>query len=244
MQSDFHNIEAASLGSKTRASGLNEDAVAYSVFDFCEADVKQQIVVICVSDGMTTLASPHLASSYAVKTAMAAFFSSHSPLSNRPSEMIIEANNFLLNHPTRKDFGTTLTTVVASHERVHIANIGDDRVYRISDSRIECLTRDHSRLAEHLGRNPTKTEVKASQKSKKLERSLGEKCFGADYVFTHECPVKRGDIIVICTDGLWTEFDEQELFSLATGKATALSLAETAMKLDNTDDISVVLLRF
>lgn len=240
----YPNIELASLGSKTHPSGVNEDALAYSVLDSFNGKMNRPVAVFCVADGMTTLASPHLASSYAVRSAMAVFFSSFSPLHDRPVEMIIAANHFLLNHPTRQNFGTTLTTAVVVDGRIHIANIGDDRVYQVSDSQIVCLTRDHSKLAEELGRNPTYTEVKANKKSKKLSRSLGEKTFGLDYVFTCDRQVKRGDIFIICTDGLWTEFDEKELLSSATNHATAISLAEAAMKLDDTDDISLVLARF
>jgi serine/threonine protein phosphatase PrpC len=244
MKRNFPSIDVASIGSKTRTSGLNEDAIAYSVFDSFQGKAKQQIVVACVADGMTTLALPHLASSYAVQNAMTTFFSSHSPLNERPFEMLIAANNFLLNHPTKQDFGTTLTAVVAADGMIYIATLGDDRVYQISDSRIACLTRDHSRLAEQLGRNPTREEVKSNQKSKKLARSLGEKPFGADYIFAHSCPVKHGDVFIICTDGLWTEFDEQELLSLTTEDTMAISLAEIAVERDDTDDVSVALLRF
>ena len=224
--------------------GPNQDAIGYVISDFRETEDVQRVAVICVADGMTTLASPHLASFYAVRTAMTTFLSSKNPLSERPTEMILEANNYLLKHPTKQDFGTTLTTVVASAKMIHIANLGDDRVYQISGSQIRCLTNDHSRLAEQLGRNPSKSEAKENQKSKKLERSLGEKPFAAEYVFTHQCPVCEGETFIICTDGFWTEFEEPELLSMAIGKITASALAELAVQRDNTDDVSVVLLRF
>jgi serine/threonine protein phosphatase PrpC len=243
MNTCFPKIEVASLGSKTRTSGLNEDAIGYCLFDSREENNIGPVAVICMADGMTTLASPHYASSHAIQTAMEVFFSSRLPSKGRSVQMLIAANNALLNHTSKQDFGTTFTAVVVSNEMIHIANIGDNRVYQISDSQIKCLTQDHSRLAEQLGGNPDKTEAKASQKSKKLARSLGEKPFGADYLNTHNCAAKSGDIFIICTDGLWTEFDEHELLSLADEKAEALAFADLAMKRDNTDDVSVVLLR-
>ncbi len=244
MSDVFPLIEIATIASKTRATGFNEDATGYCSFDLRQSDCSQRISVICLADGMTTLASPHLASSYAVQAAMRAFFLSSLPWKERTVQMVIEANDRLLNDPTKCDFGSTLTSMIVSNKSVHIANLGDDRVYHISKSTITCLTQDHSSLAVKLGRNPNKVEVKGNKKSKNLARSLGEKSFDADYVFTHTCTVETGDLLLVCTDGLWTEFDEEELLSLLMAKITAPGLAEIAMNLDDTDDISAVLLRF
>jgi len=244
MGTKFPYIEVASLGSKTRKSRRNEDAIAYCVLDSREEQDIGQVAAICIADGMTTLASPHYASSCAIKTAMGVFLSTQLQPNERPSQMLVEANDALLNHPSKQNFGTTLTAVVVSDKTLHIANIGDGRIYQITNSKIRCLTQDHSRLSKHLGRNPNKAEVKASQMSKKLERSLGEKSFGADYCFKDNYSARCGDVFIICTDGLWTEFDDDELLSLTNKNITALGFAELAMERDNTDDISVALLRF
>lgn len=238
------SIDAASIASQTRQLAYNQDSMAYMRFDVREANANYQVTVICLADGMTTLDSPHIASSLAVQSALQALFNSRSPWNQRPVEMLIAANDALLAHPSKQNFGTTLSVFLTIGNNVHLANLGDDRVYRIAGSQISCLTRDHSKLAERLGRNPTNAEAKQSQASKKLARSLGEKRFEAEYVFSATCQADPGCTFILCTDGFWTEFEEHEILSLSHSQIGAQRLAELALERDNTDDISVVLLRF
>lgn len=238
------SIDFASFASQARQATCNQDSVGYCMFDVREAGTNSQVTAICLADGMTTLDSPHIASSLAVHSALHALFNSTSPWQQRPAEMIVAANEALLAHPSKQNFGTTLTVLLAVGDFVYLANLGDDRVYRIVDTDILCLTRDHSKLAERLGRNPTSAEAKQNHASKKLARSLGEKHFAADYVFSAMCRATPGDLFIICTDGFWTEFEESEILSTSCSLKSARRLANLALERDNSDDVSVVLLRF
>ena len=238
------SIDISSIASQTRQPVLNQDSVGYFTFDFREGETSYPITAICLADGMTTLDSPQFASSLAVQVALKSFFISDASWNERPAEMIVAANNALLVHNSKQNLGTTLSVLLAVGDNVQLANLGDDRIYCVSKSAIRCLTRDHSRLAERLGRNPTNTEVKESQASKKLARSLGEKTFGSDYVFSATTQATAGDTFIVCTDGLWTEFAEDELLSLAHSKVDSERFVKLALERDKTDDISVALLRF
>jgi len=237
-------IDISSVASQTRLPCINQDSIGYCTFEFREADCCYPVTAICVADGMTTLESPHIASSLAVQAALQTFFGSRSLWKQRPAEMTVSSNEALLAHPSKQNFGTTLSVLLAVGNTVHLANLGDDRIYRITKSGIACLTRDHSKLAERLNRNPTNTEAKQSQASKKLARSLGEKRFAAEYVFSASSEAAEGDTFVVCTDGLWTEFEEHELLSLVHSNVSAQRLVNLALERDNTDDISVVLVSF
>jgi serine/threonine protein phosphatase PrpC len=50
----------------------------------------------------------------------------------------------------QRGMGTTICTLVAVEDGVYIAHVGDSRVYRIRDARIEQLTEDHSLLEARI----------------------------------------------------------------------------------------------
>ena len=52
-------------------------------------------------------------------------------------------------NPKQRGMGTTLAALFAVEDGVYIAHVGDSRVYRIRDGRIEQLTEDHSLLNDY-----------------------------------------------------------------------------------------------
>ena len=80
--------------------------------------------------------------------------------------------------------------------------MGDSRCYQIRDGRAIPLTRDHTWVSEQrkLGLI-TSAEAEQSDKRHVLTRSLGPELFVT--VDTVTVPVKAGDVMVLCTDGMY-----------------------------------------
>ncbi len=127
-----------------------------------------------------------------------------------PSDAIIQAYGEVaqLIHTkasANQDFqgmGTTASTMVLLPDGVLIAHVGDSRVYRVRDDRIEQLTFDHSLVWELVRRNHLKPE----EAQKAVPRNVITRSLGPDPTIEVDLegplPVREGDAYVICSDGL------------------------------------------
>ena len=84
-----------------------------------------------------------------------------------------------------------------------IAHVGDSRCYQVRDGKANLLTRDHTWVSEQrklgLITRPPRRNVRRSRHV--LTRSLGPELFVT--VETGSVSLKPGDVLVLCTDGLY-----------------------------------------
>ncbi|HEY4265618.1 MAG TPA: protein phosphatase 2C domain-containing protein [Micropepsaceae bacterium] len=119
----------------------------------------------------------------------------------------------------RHQCGTTIVGLWAPHG-VHspatLFHVGDSRLYRLRDGRIDAVTRDHSAYQKwcDTGRHGT-----APPKSYILQ-ALGLSAVVPDIVSIQVCP---GDCFLLCTDGLTNNVADAEL----EGELAANSALET-----------------
>jgi hypothetical protein len=106
-----------------------------------------------VADGMGGHANGKEASAMAVQIVQQVYFAD--PNENIPDSLraaVEAANEKIHQRATSKlefrGMGTTCTALVLKDDRAYIAHVGDSRAYRISKSKIEQLTQDHSKVAE------------------------------------------------------------------------------------------------
>ena len=120
-----------------------------------------------------------------------------------------ELNNLTKKYPKLVGMGTTCTGVWFDKKTnlVHIYNVGDSRVYRIRNGKIQLLTEDHSKIQELIDSGKmTKEEAKMAEIQSMITRALGiNKTVKVDYKSE---VVKSGDIYVLCTDGLNGELSD------------------------------------
>jgi PPM family protein phosphatase len=149
--------------------------------------------------------------------------------------------------PQYVGMGTTLVVTLFYDNRVAVAHIGDSRVYRVRDGAITQMTRDHSLLQMQLDAGViSPEEAKHSKQKNIVVRALGIEPEVETEI--HEYPVARGDVYVLCSDGLHDMVDEQEIVrALARPRADLQSAAEDLIKTANAnggrDNISVVLIK-
>ncbi|SNR90757.1 protein phosphatase [Anaerovirgula multivorans] len=129
-------------------------------------------------------------------------------------EAFNRANKEIYNR-SKEDFdcegmGTTVTMVLIIDKRVYIGHIGDSRAYLLREEVLQQITEDHSLVAE-LVRNGSITEREAMRHPQKniITRSLGtDENLKVD-IFSMD--LNKGDILILCTDGLTNFVDKEEL---------------------------------
>ena len=146
--------------------------------------------------------------------------------------------------------GTMGTTLVAARlsadaQTMTLANVGDSRAYLVRDGRLRLITRDHSLAEEIAAQAPWLPEAIAAAPRNVLTRALGLRAGVTVDVFAE--PVCAGDVFVLCTDGLWGHFDEDELARIVADAtdldAACGQLVARANEPGGLDNITVVLAR-
>ena len=106
------------------------------------------------------------------------------------------------------------------------------------------LTKDHSLVEEMVRLGGIKPEEAKHHPDKNIiTRAIGAK--DSVEVDFYEHRLKKGDIILMCTDGLSNMVEDEELFHIVQGGRdiveSAQSLVETAKENGGTDNIGIVL---
>jgi serine/threonine protein phosphatase PrpC len=169
--------------------------------------------VFVVADGMGGAQAGEVASKIATEA-----FESGSD-SDEPPEVylrsVAESANTRIHELSREDssrsgMGTTLTAALISDEEISLAHVGDSRAYLFRDGELKRLTSDHS-LVEELRRQGRLTEEQASEHP---QRSIITRALGPEPdvdVDTMTYPVRPGDVILLCSDGLTTMLSEEQI---------------------------------
>ena len=168
-------------------------------------------------------------------------------------EQTIEGANRTIHELARKDpalagMGTTTTAAIVDleGEEVAIGHVGDSRAYRLRRGQLEQLTRDHS-LVEEMRRKGQLTDAQAEDHP---QRSIITRALGPEpevQVDLQTVPAQAGDVFLICSDGLTTMLDDEQIARIlerATTLPAALrALVDEANRAGGRDNITVVAFR-
>jgi len=200
-----------------------------------------------VADGMGGYAQGGMASSLALVTLFDTVYSSVGLSIPQKMKQAVQNANLNIYQKARElgvgRMGTTLTAGLLKDDTLHIAHVGDSRAYLIRGKKSMCLTKDHTRVGELV-----RMKVLAPEKVRShSQRSVLSKCLGLDLFVqpdVFEVQVQDGDIIIFCSDGVWSVIDDDEFGSLATNSGSAEQLNRTiidlAMKRESDDNVSAV----
>ncbi len=142
---------------------------------------------------------------------------------------------------------STIVMVWIERDRVNWLNIGDSRLYHFRDGQRLMRTRDHSavQLLMDLG-EINESEMATHPAQNRLYRSLGGD--DAPKPDLGQFPVQPGDLLALCSDGVWEHVTESELWSATLDRdvtAAAQWLAEQAAQRggETADNATLILLR-
>ncbi|MDO4552173.1 MAG: Stp1/IreP family PP2C-type Ser/Thr phosphatase [Bacillota bacterium] len=149
-------------------------------------------------------------------------------------------------NPENAGMATTAVLLYVGGSRAFVANVGDSRAYLLRDGVLRQITEDHT-FVNQLLKEGTITDREACNHPSRnmITRALGgEETVAPDfYLF----PVFEGDVLLLCSDGLYNEVEEEAIGRHAEEASDMQSLADRLVALANEngggDNITVVCVR-
>jgi len=228
----------------------NEDSIgSFAPADPLARERKGYLYV--VADGLGGHNAGEVASSSAVARLGEEYCSPSSPTRIEPAlRRAVEAANLRIHelthrHPEYRSMETTLSAVAIAGPQAYIAHVGDSRVYHWRAGRLTQLTSDHSEAAELVRMRILKPDrVRDHPGRNSLTRTLGSRLIPRpDYM---RQPVAAGDQFLLCSDGLWSEIEDDELTEVLGQYAPAAAcreLIDRALSRDCADNVSVQVIK-
>jgi protein phosphatase len=205
--------------------------------------------LFAVADGMGGYNNGKLASSMALEKVFGTF----KEKAASPAQHLkrgIETANLAIYQATQRlgagRMGTTLTAAHLSGNRLTIGHVGDSRAYLVRNQEVTCLTKDHTVVGDMVRMRVLSPEkVRTHTQRSVLTRGLGLNPFVTPDITHHV--VKEGDALILCSDGLWSVIEDEELPQLndeAPGVASLVNrLIFLAIERGTDDNVSAVSVR-
>lgn len=244
-------LEAASLTDVGLQRANNEDSYLYWEPE-SEDEFRRKGRLAIVADGMGGYKGGQEASRLAVETLRYVYdheFSGdpQASLSAGLQTAHDTIQRYALEHPHFSGMGTTCTAVAIVDGQLSFAHIGDSRLYLIRGETTTRLTRDHS----YVGRLVENGIVRSEDAESHPQRHILTAALGSGRELTPDIPerpipLQDGDLLILCTDGLWSVVGEQQLSRIVHGNAPAQAcrkLVEAALDRGAPDNVTVVILR-
>ena len=184
----------------------NQDSFGKFPVDSDDRNQSKGLLFI-VADGMGGHVGGKDASQSAVEIISQEYYSFSSEIISNCLTYAFKTANFRIHQSSRDEIqshrkGTTCSALVIEKHLAYIAHVGDSRIYRINDDKIEQLTNDHTQVEEMLKKGILSEEEAKNHPSKSiLVRALGiESEVEVDTIENIE--IIPGDNFVLCSDGL------------------------------------------
>ncbi len=164
---------------------------------------------------------------------------------------IRQANKAILSYgeeqSAARGLGSTVTMVLIHNGQAHIANVGDSRTYLLRQGELLPLTKDHSLVAKLVEtKQIDPDEVYTHPQRNLIYQSLGAGHKHVDPDVFHET-LRVGDILLLCTDGLWEMVRPPDLLKALTEQSDVEKICDTLINLANAnggeDNISAVVVQ-
>jgi serine/threonine protein phosphatase PrpC len=143
--------------------------------------------------------------------------------------------------------GTTIVAGLVERDLLTFCSVGDSRLYLTSAGRFVQLTHDDSWVATVLANEPGVDEASLAQHPMRhvLTNVIGAR--DETEVEVGECPLRRGDTLLLCTDGLHGTLDDATLQLIMAAGGTAEELAGrlvgAALERQASDNVTAVIVR-
>ena len=176
----------------------NEDSFLFEQFE--------KLNILILADGVGGHEDGEIASGYAVNIVMEYIKSTEE---NKISNRLM---------------GTTLEVLLFDGDVLYFGHVGDSRIY-IKDDNFRLLTKDHS-LVQYLYSSGalTEEEVKNYNDKNSILRAIGmEKHVEVD---VSSVRIKPKDIILVCSDGLTNELDDDKISEMLDFKYSAKEMVD------------------
>jgi protein phosphatase len=154
---------------------------------------------------------------------------------------------YALEHPQFNGMGTTCTALAIVDHQLFFAHIGDSRLYLIRGETTQRLTRDHSYVGRLVETGIVRSEDAESHPQRHiLTAALGSGRELIPDAPEHPIPLQEGDVLILCTDGLWSVVPERQITQIANANSPAdacRKLVHAALERGAPDNVTVIILR-
>lgn len=242
------NVEIAQV---TRIGGrrINQDRAA--------AAAAGDALLLVLADGMGGTQRGEVAADIAVEVMLAAFREAAAPMVADPGAFFLDAieraHDEVLRYAREQGLwdppGSTCVACLLQRDTAWWAHVGDSRCYLLRGGRFLRRTRDHSLYQDlvDLGR------IRDDEAAFHPERGVLTSCLGGfEPPRTEVAPpaaLADGDVILLCSDGLWGQLREAELAAGLAAEPLAAALDELARAADReggrlSDNVTAIAVRW
>ncbi|HPG62205.1 MAG TPA: protein phosphatase 2C domain-containing protein [Casimicrobium sp.] len=217
-----------SIFQETRRGGrkVNQDRVGYIY--------TRDSLFVVVADGMGGHVGGEIAAHITVRLLLERFEQEAKPVLSSP--VLFLQNAFKSAHDALSDYAqrfrlvdtprTTCVACVIQDDAAYWAHAGDSRLYHMRRGTLVARTRDHSKV-QYLLDNGV---ISPDEAIRHPDRNKVFSCFGGGVDptvdFSARVPLYSGDVLMLCSDGLWSAYADHELVSrLSHGDLTKTSPA-------------------
>jgi serine/threonine protein phosphatase PrpC len=195
---------------------VNQDRVAYTY--------GRDTLLLVVADGMGGHAGGEIAAQIAVRLFIERFQQEAKPILKNPLKFLQDtmlrahaalgsyANQFSMLETPR----TTCVAVIVQAGHAYWAHVGDSRFYLFRQGALISQTKDHSKVQYLVDQGV----IGAHEVADHPDRNKIFSCLGGlvDPVIdlSRRTPLRGGDILVLCTDGMWSVMPPSEIATYLT----------------------------
>ena len=230
----------------------NEDAMG-SFIPSSRHQVRSHGFLFAVADGVGGLDLGEVASATAISVVTQEFEQAQADtmLTGLMPRLVQHANAAV--HDCRlapeyrgKNMATTLVVCALRHDQAVVSHVGDSRCYLVRGGQARRVTQDHTWVNEQrkLG-ILSASDVAESESRHVLIRSLGPEMFVSPD--TTALSIQSGDVLMLCTDGLHDEMDDEEIAGILSqnkpAEEIARELVARAVEIDGNDNTTAQVIR-
>ncbi|HEX7048900.1 MAG TPA: protein phosphatase 2C domain-containing protein [Longimicrobiales bacterium] len=151
-----------------------------------------------------------------------------------------------LRDPRHRGMGTTATAVGVLDSSLYLAQVGDSRAYLVRGGTAVQLTRDQSLVQQLVEAGAlAEEEAELSRHRSVILQALGT-APSVEVELTYQ-ETRRGDVVVLCSDGLYRVVQRDEIGAAIAGMADPADAAARLVALANErggpDNVTVVIVR-
>lgn len=238
----YETAEVTRIGDRL----VNEDRVAVAR--------KDDAVLLMVADGLGGHPRGDLAAATTVETFVHGFVAGSlaephkllAQLVNAAHRAVVKQGTEL--SPPAWPLTTCVACLVHAGRAWH-AHVGDSRFYLFRDGDARVRSRDHTMAAElHAQGLISADEISLHPGRNRLSRCLGGVAGTPEATFSGPVELAAGDVLVLCSDGLWSPLSEAEMAAALVEKplqpaVEALADRARAVARPASDNVSLAALR-
>jgi PPM family protein phosphatase len=192
----------------------NQDRVAYSY--------SKESLLMVVADGMGGHFHGEIAAQITVQLIAEMFQKQAHPVLRDPLNFLDTAmqsvhsaiSNYSAENELLESPRTTCVACVIQRDMVYWGHVGDSRMYFFRKGRLVTRTQDHSRVQQLFDQG----RITEAQMTTHPERNKIYNCLGGmmlpEVELSKRTPIEEGDILLLCSDGLWSMLSVNEIGSI------------------------------